>query len=297
MSSVSFDPVAHVYDATRGYPEDVARQVAGAIDQAASGNAQTRWLEVGVGTGRIALPLAELGRSVSGVDISKKMLAQLERKARVAGWQEDPRVWGSMTDEDAARKPDVRRLVQMARQGSMRLVISDTTDLPFHGQSFDVVIAVYIFHLIDDWQKAVQEVLRVLRPGGILLRCWEEDVADSPGPWDMRREWSEIIEQLSGQAERPVKSAWHNQAVTAWLQQQGLQTERLMALEWGCSVTPRAIFEEIERRVWSYDWSVPDDIFAEALVRLRQWVAERYGSAIDVSSQLKRYFLIGRTRI
>jgi ubiquinone/menaquinone biosynthesis C-methylase UbiE len=58
MTSLSFDPVAQVYDATRGYPEQVARR----IDQAAKGNVQTRFLEVGIGTGRIALPLAERGR-------------------------------------------------------------------------------------------------------------------------------------------------------------------------------------------------------------------------------------------
>jgi hypothetical protein len=27
MTSVSFDPVAHLYDATRGYPEEVTRQI------------------------------------------------------------------------------------------------------------------------------------------------------------------------------------------------------------------------------------------------------------------------------
>ena len=49
MSSVSFDPVAHMYDATRGYPDHVARQVAEEMECAVDGNAQTRFLEVGVG--------------------------------------------------------------------------------------------------------------------------------------------------------------------------------------------------------------------------------------------------------
>jgi hypothetical protein len=35
MSSLSFDRVAHLYDATRGYPEVVAQQIVQAIDHAA----------------------------------------------------------------------------------------------------------------------------------------------------------------------------------------------------------------------------------------------------------------------
>ena len=57
--SVSFDAVAHGYDATRGFPEEVGQQLAQEIDRAAHGNAQTRFLEIGVGTGRIATPLDE----------------------------------------------------------------------------------------------------------------------------------------------------------------------------------------------------------------------------------------------
>jgi hypothetical protein len=53
----------------------------------------------------------------------------------------------------------------------------------------------------------------------------------------------------------------------------------------------------IEQRIWSYDWAVPDNIFADAIVRLRQWVNERYGSTMDIPSQQERYFIIGRTRI
>jgi ubiquinone/menaquinone biosynthesis C-methylase UbiE len=57
--SISFDPMAQGYDALRGYPQPVAQQIAQAIDQTAEGQGQ-RFLEVGVGTGRIAVPMAEL---------------------------------------------------------------------------------------------------------------------------------------------------------------------------------------------------------------------------------------------
>ena len=168
-----------------------------------------------------------------------------------------------------ARNLEVQRFVQTGKQGSMRLVVSDATEIPFHEHAFDAVIAVHVYHLIGDWQKAIQEALCVLRPRGVLLRCWDEDVADSPSPWDIRREWSRMVEQLGGHAERPGRSAWHNQTVTAWLQQQGFRTESVVALKSWRPMTPRAVLEGLEQRVWSYDWAISDDIFAAAIARLR----------------------------
>ena len=56
----------------------------------------------------------------------------------------------------------------------MRVVLADMTTVPFADASFDVVIAMHVFHLVDGWQQAVHEVLRVLRPGGIFLHFWDE---------------------------------------------------------------------------------------------------------------------------
>ena len=42
-------------------------------------------LEIGVGTGRIALPAASRGAHVHGVDLSREMLEVAERKAQQAG--------------------------------------------------------------------------------------------------------------------------------------------------------------------------------------------------------------------
>jgi ubiquinone/menaquinone biosynthesis C-methylase UbiE len=88
-------------------------------------------LEPGVGTGRIAIPLTARGYRVTGVDISCEMLSLLrERSADVA--------------------------VQQA----------DTTRLPFVNAAFDLAIAVHLFYFIAQWKLAVDEILRVIRPGG-----------------------------------------------------------------------------------------------------------------------------------
>ncbi len=296
MSSVSFDPVAHLYDATRGFPELVTRQIVGAIEKATNANTQTRFLEVGVGTGRFAFPLAEAQHQYTGIDISEKMLSQLEEKLHTGGWQEKSLSWGSLPDEDAAQNLDVHHFIQEDRQGTMRLAIADMTAIPFHDAAFDAVIAIHVFHLVRDWQKALQEVVRVLRPGGVLVRCWEEKWQESwnPGTQDIRNQWCTFVHELGGNTEHPGTS---DQAVTAWLQQQGFKTEQMDLLTWQRQTTARAIFEGIAQRAWTSTQLVPDTIFAASLERLQQWIDEHYGDAIDEVFTQEQRVIISRTLV
>jgi SAM-dependent methyltransferase len=47
-------------------------------------------LELAIGTGRIALPLAARGIPVDGIDISPAMVAKLRLKDRWDGWDREP---------------------------------------------------------------------------------------------------------------------------------------------------------------------------------------------------------------
>ncbi len=293
MPSLSFDQVAHAYDATRGYPYYVAQQIAYAIENAADATTQTKFLEVGIGTGRIALPLASLGHIYTGVDISEKMVEQLEVKLRLSNWQEQQQSWGSLPDEDPKHVSIVRRFIRPEQRASMRLVMSDMTKLPFYNASFDVAVAVHVFHLVDGWQHAVQEVLRVLRSGGLLLHCWDEhgklDVQD------ISEEWYRTVQKLGGESRRPGASSVH--FVTEWLRERGLQSEKLRAFTWERLITPRQIVENITQRLWSNTWSVPDNIFVPAAEHLIQWTDERYGADMDTARKQECRFIISRTRV
>ena len=71
------DRVAATYDDDTMFdPQMVATAVDFLADLAGRGRA----LEFGIGTGRIALPLAQRGISVHGIDISKAMVARLHEK-------------------------------------------------------------------------------------------------------------------------------------------------------------------------------------------------------------------------
>lgn len=97
-------------------------------------------LDMGCGTGRFTIPLAERARSVSGLDMSPMMLAAARKKLAGRGLEAD-------------------------------LHEGDMADLPFPDASFDVVVSMLaLMHIPrQDRQQVFREVARVLRPGGRLL--------------------------------------------------------------------------------------------------------------------------------
>lgn len=151
--SIVFDRAAEYYDRTRGYPDGVGEQVAELLCRAGGLGPESAVLEVGVGTGRIALPLAARVRRVVGVDLSRPMLARL------------------------ASKPGSERVQR---------VLADACALPAADARFDAVVSMHIFHLLPAWQRAIVEVRRVLAPHGhflsaadqqLLPELWEEAYA------------------------------------------------------------------------------------------------------------------------
>jgi ubiquinone/menaquinone biosynthesis C-methylase UbiE len=99
-------------------------------------------LELGCGTGRVSLPLAQDGVSLVGIDRSAPMLARAERRAR------------------ARRR----------KHGSLTLVRGDIRALPFRARRFSMVLAPYgvLQSLLGDGDLAatLDSVGRVLARGG-----------------------------------------------------------------------------------------------------------------------------------
>ena len=135
-ASVAFDRAADYYDNTRGFPPGVENEVGALVVQAGGLSASSRVLEIGVGTGRIALPVSAHVKAYYGIDLARPMMDRLRAK-------------------------------QSAEP--ITLVQGDVTRLPFADASFDAVIAVHIFHLIPAWRDVLGEVARVLRPDAPLL--------------------------------------------------------------------------------------------------------------------------------
>jgi SAM-dependent methyltransferase len=86
-----YDVFAEVYDERWGQQDYAGAELAFLRELAEDGPA----LEIGIGTGRVAIPLAEAGVTVVGVDPSPKMLAVLARKlAGAPHLKVEASVWG-----------------------------------------------------------------------------------------------------------------------------------------------------------------------------------------------------------
>jgi ubiquinone/menaquinone biosynthesis C-methylase UbiE len=267
--SLNFDRAAALYDATRGYPPDVAEQIGAAIVEAASPQPDARFLEVGIGTGRIALPIARRGYDYTGIDISEKMLDQLRAKAQTL-------------QQEAARisAPPVR----------LQLFTADMTALPFPAAAFDVVVAVHVFHLVRAWKQAVEEVLRVLRPSGLFLHCWDEHIG--PGDHPLQERWVECVREVGGEV--GMVGAPRRSQVTDYLRERGLTVETLRTIIWTTQVSPKDEFEYIAQRIWSRTWLVSDEVFNASIQRLESWAIQYYGPRYTVPQPQSQQFIINR---
>jgi phosphatidylethanolamine/phosphatidyl-N-methylethanolamine N-methyltransferase len=126
---------APVYDLVFGAVFESGRHAAITAAERIGG----RILEVGVGTG-ISLPEYSRANRVFGVDISAPML----RKAQ-------------------------ERVTALGLDHVEGLAVMDATDLSFPDASFDVVVAQYVITAVPDPEAALDELARVLRPGGEIV--------------------------------------------------------------------------------------------------------------------------------
>jgi SAM-dependent methyltransferase len=217
--------------------------VADAIVRLAGATAETRFVEPGVGTGRIALPLVRRGYDYTGVDVSEAMMDELRRKLG-----------------DGPHR--------------LRLVRADARDLPFADASFDVAISAHVLHLIEDWQIALSEIRRVLQPQGLYLYCeqaWSEGSAHAVF-W---RRWSEILAYRGIQAGYPGA---FKARVLPLLREDGADLDVTVAARWRVPITVGEVLARYEQRVGSSVWRLPDYVFDDAIKDLRTWATERYQS-------------------
>ncbi len=235
--SVAFDRAAEYYDRTRSLSEEAER----AAVQLLSGEVARRGvcLEVGVGTGLIALPLHRAGIPMVGIDISPLMVARLVEKA--------------------------------GQRAPFPLVIGDATRLPFQDRSFGGAVLRWVLHLIPRWRVAVAEMARVVRPGGVLLFSlggyspeWGEiqnrfakesgRPVDPVGlPWDDWEGLDQAVTTLGG-APRPLPPILE-------------RTEEPIA----------TLLGGIERNLYSWTWPLPNDVRLRAAAAVRAWAEERFG--------------------
>ena len=129
---IDFSRNAAIYDRRHGAA--VSDDLLDRLWVAAGLRAGDRVLDVGAGTGRVAIPLALRGCDVVAVDPAHAMLDQLKAKAG---------------------------------DNKVLAIIAEGSQLPFSAGRFDCVVIARLLYLTPDWQAIVRAAHRVLAPPSI----------------------------------------------------------------------------------------------------------------------------------
>ena len=160
-------------------------------------------IDVGAGTGLLALEVAPLVEKVWAIDISPGMAEYLRAKASSGGLQ------------------------------NIEVAVSSAVSLPLVDEAADVVVSNYCFHHLSDHEKeqALLEVRRVLRPGGrfvfgdMMFRLGAGEARDrevirakvksmlAKGPAGVARLAKNGVRYMTGRWEHPAPASWWESAM------------------------------------------------------------------------------------
>jgi ubiquinone/menaquinone biosynthesis C-methylase UbiE len=145
-SERAFDPVAQLYDAWFETPlgQTVDRLEKDLLYRLAELRPSERVLDVGTGTAHFAVDLTSRGGIVIGVDLSHPMLE-----------------------------------VARGKSPSAHLVLADAAALPLRDGQFDLVFSVTMLEFVAQPEQALNDMWRVVRPGGRLVI----GVINALSPW------------------------------------------------------------------------------------------------------------------
>jgi SAM-dependent methyltransferase len=237
--SVSFDRAAEYYDETRGLtPDGVAMQTLVLAEEL---RGRGRVLEIGIGTGQVALPLHDAGIPLIGLDLSSAMLARLVRKA-VGGHPPFP------------------------------LVLGDATRLPIRDGGVGAVVLRWVLHLIPEWRTALAEIARVVEPGGVVL------VLLGSYDGDEREEVQERFADVTGLSRAPAGLMWGaTDELDEAIADVGGILRPLPSFRVSATQTLAEFVDALEANKYSWTWPVPDDLRRRAAAEVRTWAVERFG--------------------
>lgn len=233
-----FDRAVEYYDRTRGLSEEASREMTAML--AGELRDRGRTLEIGVGTGLVALPLAAAGVPIVGLDLSAPMLGKLVEKA-------------------GGRAP-------------FPLMVGDATTLPFADHRFGAAVVRHVLHLVPAWRHVVEELLRVVAPGGVVL----VSSGQVPEPWH------ELTDRFLERVGRPsfgaAFDAWETGAIERAFREHGAGARSLPAIAERVGQTLGEFLDQMAAGMHSWTWEVDEATRREAVAEIRGWALKRFGS-------------------
>jgi ubiquinone/menaquinone biosynthesis C-methylase UbiE len=236
--SVPFDRAVEYYDRTRGLSEEASREMTALLVGELQGRGPC--LEIGVGTGLVALPLATAGLPMVGVDLSAPMLGRLVEKA--------------------------------GGHAPFPLVRADATMLPFADDSFGGAVVRHVLHLVPAWRQVVTELVRVVVPGGLVL----VSSGQVPEPWHELTE--RFMERVGRPSFADALDSWETGAIVQAFGTHGAEARQLPQITERVGQTMGEFLDQMAAGMHSWTWEVDEGARREAVAELRSWALERWGT-------------------
>ncbi|QLE54664.1 class I SAM-dependent methyltransferase [Nostoc sp. TCL26-01] len=251
-----YDNIAQIYDQTRWLTESIAEEVADFIINLTSATSKTSFLEPGIGTGLNMMPLVRRGYFVTGIDISSEMLDQFRRKFDVV-------------------------------PPNLQLINADASQLPFADNSFDVVLTVHMLHTVVNWRNFLDDINRVLKPGGFYLNCqW----ITPPARKEFEGYFRQVLSKYVSINQKPpqIDKKTPEIDVEEYLQSQGYAANYLVAKAWMVSNTVEELLSFFQARAYGLCWQVSDEVFEQVMNEFAEFCLDYYGSGKTmISSEAK----------
>ncbi|MEY2569155.1 MAG: hypothetical protein QOE35_3684 [Actinomycetota bacterium] len=236
QASIVFDRAVEYYDRTRALPPEVQAAVTELLTLELDGHAPV--LELGVGTGRMALPLHAKGVEVVGVDLSEPMMHKL-------------------VDNAGGAMP-------------FPLTKADALALPFPDGTMGAAFLCHVLHLIPGWRAAVAELVRVVRHGGVLLM----DIGGAPT--SVGREVNDAFNRFA-RLDKPRPGCTDPDELDRELAGHGATARIPPPITFTVPFTLAGMLERLGGNQFSSTWSLSDDDRAAAVAATRAWASERFG--------------------
>lgn len=195
-------------------------------------------LDVGCGQGRLTIPLSRWGCKMTGLDISRPQINHLNQDCQ-----------------------------------NIELVEADALHMPFGSNHFDAVVSMWFVHHFPNWQDFLQEQLRVVKPGGVVIfeqqfkehelyaeavtgkRCVARDSAT-----DMELEGADDINETRD-GELNFKTNITRKELETFCAAAGAEIEAIMphSLFYGNAFVEGALTDEERKRYHSILWQQPEE--------------------------------------
>lgn len=249
VTHLSFDRLAAIFDDQRALPPPALAALHLTFTKLVDAGVTTL-AEPGAGTGRIAIPALATGMHVTALDISDPMLDVFRDRLDHA-----PQL--------AAR---------------CELLVGNAVALPFGSDRFDAGVLAQVLYLIPDWERALDELVRVVKPGGRVMLVQERTTL-SPGlqRWDAA--WREATARAGY---KPVPQIPDDLAAVAALDERTSGVTETALASWSFGQSVHEALAGLDRMRTLYE-SLSDDAWVETLLAFGEW----YGaSGLNESTQL-----------